>query len=73
MLQPLTILGKQDHFDPKDILTAPIDAIVCYCGNVTKGQVLDAISDGAKTLAEIKESTGACTSASCKELSPRRR
>lgn len=73
MLEPLNILCKQDHSDPKDILSAPLDAVVCYCDNVTKEQVLDAIGNGSKTLAEIKESTGACTSAKCKELSPRRR
>jgi len=73
MIEPLNILGKPDRFDPKGILSASLDAVVCYCDNVTKEQVLNAIGNGAKTFAEIKESTGACTSAKCKELSPRKR
>lgn len=44
--------------------------IVCYCSNVTKGQIVDAIKDGAKTLNDIKEMTGACTIGRCKELNP---
>lgn len=44
--------------------------IVCYCSNVTKEQIVDAIYDGAKTLDDIKRMTGACTIGRCKELSP---
>lgn len=44
--------------------------MVCYCSQVTKGQIIDAIHDGAKTLADIKRMTGACTIGRCKELNP---
>lgn len=73
MFEPLSIISKTDRFDPKEILSASMDAVVCFCDNVTKGQVLDAIGNGAKTLADVKTYTGACTSAKCKELSPRKR
>jgi len=45
--------------------------IVCYCSKVTKGQIINALVNGAKTLDDIREMTGACTLGKCKELSPR--
>lgn len=47
--------------------------IICYCSNVTKEEILDAIANGAKTLEDIRKSTGACTVGKCKELSPKKR
>lgn len=44
--------------------------IVCYCSNVTKGQIADAVSQGARTLKDIQNMTGACTVGRCKELNP---
>lgn len=46
--------------------------IVCYCSNVTKKQILNALDQGAKTLNDIRRMTGACTKGNCKELSPRK-
>ncbi len=43
---------------------------ICYCKNVSKKVILDAIKDGAKTLKDIQEKTGACTGNQCKELNP---
>ena len=45
--------------------------IVCYCSNITKGQILDALDHGAELLNDIRKITGACTLGKCKELSPR--
>lgn len=45
--------------------------IVCYCSNVTKGQIIDALEHGARTVNDIRKMTGACTVGKCKELSPR--
>lgn len=44
--------------------------LVCYCDNVTKGQILAAMEQGARTLKDIKQMTGACTSCRCAELNP---
>ena len=44
--------------------------IVCYCSNVSKGKILEAIANGAKSLQDIRDMTGACTLGKCKELSP---
>ena len=44
--------------------------IVCYCSQVTKGQIVNALANGAKTLDDIRNMTGACTLGRCKELSP---
>lgn len=49
------------------------EEIVCYCSKVTKGQILNALGEGAKTLEDIRKMTGACTLGKCKELSPRRK
>lgn len=47
--------------------------MVCYCSNVTKDDILQALDNGAKTLDDIRNTTGACTLGKCKELSPRKR
>ena len=46
------------------------EEIICYCSNVTKGQIIKAMEQGAKTLNDIRKMTGACTLHRCKELSP---
>ena len=45
--------------------------LICYCKQVTKVEVINAISRGAKTLKEVKEVTTACTGNQCKELNPK--
>lgn len=47
------------------------DEIVCYCSNVTKGQIRQAMDQGAKSLNDIRKMTGACTLHRCKEFSPK--
>ena len=49
------------------------DEIVCYCSNITKKQILAALYNGAKTLGDIRRTTGACTVGKCKEMSPRKK
>ncbi|OEU66220.1 MAG: hypothetical protein BA863_09270 [Desulfovibrio sp. S3730MH75] len=61
-----------DNFS-ENILLAPDNEQVCYCSNITKGQIQDAIAGGANTLAKIKGTTGACLAARCKEMNPRDR
>lgn len=43
---------------------------ICYCKNVTKAEIEQAIVNGAKSLKEIQTITGACTGNQCKELNP---
>lgn len=57
----------------EDIVMAPLSETVCYCSNVTKDRIMAAILEGARTLEDIKLSTGACTAGKCKETSPRKR
>lgn len=47
-----------------------MDKIICYCDNVVKGQIWEAMEQGAKTLADIKRMTGACCSCKCAERNP---
>jgi len=44
--------------------------LVCYCDHVTKGEIIAAMDRGAKTLKDIKQMTGACTSCKCAQLNP---
>ena len=50
--------------------TAPDTTKVCYCNDVTLGEIRAAIKDGAKSVDEIREATGACTGNRCEELNP---
>lgn len=45
--------------------------IICYCSNMTKADIIQALDNGAKTLKDIQISTGACTKGMCKELNPK--
>ena len=56
-----------------DIRKAPDTEMVCYCSKVTKARILRAIGNGACSVTEIKNATGACTQGRCKETSPRER
>ncbi len=47
--------------------------LVCYCDRVSKGEIIAALEQGARTLSDIKRMTGACTSCRCKELNPKGR
>ena len=44
--------------------------LVCYCDHVTKGQIIAAMEQGAKTLSDVKRMTGACTSCNCEQMHP---
>ena len=56
-----------------NVLEAPLDEIVCWCSNVSKQSILDAIQNGARSMGDIRRMTCACTVGRCKELSPRGR
>ena len=56
-----------------NVLEAPLDEIVCWCSNVSKQSILDAIQNGARSMDDLRRMTGACTVGRCKELSPRGR
>lgn len=47
------------------------DETVCYCAGVTRGAIVEAIADGAATLADIQQMTGAGIGSRCKELNPK--
>jgi NAD(P)H-nitrite reductase large subunit len=46
------------------------DKLICYCDNVTKGEIIAAMEQGAKTLKDIRRMTGAATTCRCAELNP---
>jgi bacterioferritin-associated ferredoxin len=46
------------------------EEIVCYCKNVNKKTIIDAINKGFDSLDKIKRETSACTGGRCKELNP---
>jgi NAD(P)H-nitrite reductase large subunit len=47
------------------------DQMVCYCKQVNRGRIIQAIADGASTLKQIQKATGAGTGKRCKELNPK--
>ena len=47
--------------------------MICYCSNVSKDEIVQAIINGAKTLDDIRKATNACTVGRCKEYSPRKK
>ncbi len=38
-----------------------LDEVICFCQSVTSGMIKDAVDNGAATLAEVQERTGAGT------------
>lgn len=57
----------------EDIREAPGTETVCYCSGITKTDILRAIGNGAHSLDDVKNATGACTRARCREMNPRGR
>lgn len=56
------------------VLDVHEDALVCYCEEVSKKTILEAIAKGAKTVKDVVDATGACKSAAqCEELNPHKR
>jgi len=49
---------------------ADFNKIVCFCSNINKKTIVDAIENGNNTLEKLKEVTGACTGNKCSELNP---
>jgi NAD(P)H-nitrite reductase large subunit len=49
------------------------DEIICYCKNVNKKQIVNAIKEGAKNLKDIQKMTKACTGNKYKELNPKKK
>ena len=45
---------------PALIANAPDSTMVCYCGKVTKGQILQAVAAGSRTFEQLRRATGAC-------------
>ncbi|MBU0757781.1 MAG: (2Fe-2S)-binding protein [Nanoarchaeota archaeon] len=47
------------------------DEIICYCKNVKKSVIANAIENGAKNIKDIQTMTKACTGNQCKNLNPK--
>jgi NAD(P)H-nitrite reductase large subunit len=56
-----------------DVSTLGDDDLICYCCDVDKKTILDAIHNGSSTLKEIKITTRACTGDECATLNPNKR
>ena len=59
-----------DKLDFRNLKVIKPDQMICYCKQISQKQIESAIRLGAKTLADIQQSTGACTGNQCKELNP---
>ena len=47
-----------------------VNSLVCYCKRVTKKEIIMAINNGARSVEDIREATGACTGNQCRTLNP---
>lgn len=47
------------------------DEMICYCGQVRRSTIVEAIRHGAKTLKDIQQATGAGIGSRCQELNPK--
>jgi len=56
-----------------EILWASADELVCYCREVPKATIIDAIARGARSVEQVATETTACTGRWCKEVNPRER
>jgi NAD(P)H-nitrite reductase large subunit len=70
---PMITNQLQDAPFTEDVRKALETETVCYCSGVTKGDILRAMGQGARTMDDIKAATGACTQGRCRETSPRGR
>ena len=49
-----------------------MEETVCYCKNVSKKTILEAIKSGARSVSDIQKMTKACTDNRCKERNPKK-
>ena len=57
--------------EPNPILSAPDDALVCWCGKVDKKTILKAIADGNDTVEKLKKVANICPeNRDCKHNNP---
>ena len=62
---------KPKRYD--EVTTLEDNDLICYCIEVSKGEIVNVIKQGAKTLKEIKRLTKAYTGSECKEKNPNKR
>ena len=43
---------------------------ICYCSNLTRGEIKNAVGNGCKTINEVREFTGKNITGKCKEMNP---
>ena len=56
-----------------EILWATADELVCYCREVPKAAIVNAVARGARSVEQVAAVTTACTGRWCKEVNPRQR
>lgn len=59
--------------DYADVTTLDESDLICYCIEIDKKTIVDAIENGATTLKDIKVATDACTGDECATLNPNKR
>ncbi len=59
--------------DYADVETLEDTDLICYCIEIDKRTIVEAIKNGANTLSQIKDTTKACTGSKCATLNPNKR
>jgi bacterioferritin-associated ferredoxin len=47
-----------------------MEEIICFCKNISKTEIEPAIQQGAQTIKDIQDATGARTGIQCREFNP---
>lgn len=46
------------------------NVFICYCSNLTRGEIKNAVNNGCKTIDEVQDFTGKNITGNCKEQNP---
>jgi NAD(P)H-nitrite reductase large subunit len=58
--------------DTKEIMDNKNET-VCYCSDIDRQQIIEAVKTGANTLQKVRDATGACTIGNCIKMNPQKR
>jgi NAD(P)H-nitrite reductase large subunit len=70
ILQPRFNQSRRKENAMENWKRAADSQMVCYCRQVRKGTIIEAIKKGCSTLAHIQDETQACTGSECVQLNP---
>ena len=46
------------------------DALICYCSDITRGEIKNAVKSGCRTIADVRKHTNKNITGQCREKNP---